>query len=350
MSAAPSNKPGSAARRPAARLLAAAFAVTVFAGCATGPNANPRDPLEPFNREVAKINEDFDKGILRPVAELYADYMPTPVQRAVENFFSNISDVYSAANNLLQGKPTRAAEDSMRVAMNTVLGIGGLIDIATPAGLPKYKEDFGQTLGVWGVPTGPYLVLPLFGPSTVRDTGGMLVDRQFDPTAYLYPVSLRNSLTGVRVVAGRAQLLGASNLLEQAALDKYSFLRDSYLQRRQYLVYDGNPPDGDEDADADAAPAPAEGEQPAAPSGPAAPSEPPAPTAPTVPAAPAAPAAPGELAPAQAPADAAAPAPAPAPAPQQQAPAGDLQPESQSLPVPPVEPMQRIMPGIIRIR
>lgn len=330
MSAAPSAYPGSAARRPAARLLAAVAAAAVLAGCATGPNANPRDPLEPFNREVAKINEDFDKGILRPIAEIYADYMPTPVQRAAENFFSNVSDVYSAANNLLQGKPTRAAEDSMRVAMNTVLGIGGLIDIATPAGLPKYKEDFGQTLGVWGVPQGPYLVLPLFGPSTVRDTGGMLVDRQFDPSAYLYPVSLRNSLTGVRIVSGRAQLLGASNLLEQAALDKYSFLRDSYLQRREYLVYDGNPPDSkDTDSEPAAPAAPAEGVQPAAPAEPA--------SAPAV-------------APADASAPAGAPASAPAAAPQQQRPSGDLQPESQSLPLPTVEPMQRIVPGVIRIR
>ncbi|TPQ25699.1 MlaA family lipoprotein, partial [Cupriavidus pinatubonensis] len=194
-----------------------------LAGCATGPTANPKDPLEPFNREVSRINEDFDKGVLRPVAQLYADYIPSPVQTAVDNFFSNVSDVYSAVNNLLQGKPSRAAEDTMRVAINTVLGIGGLIDIATPGGLPKYKEDFGQTLGVWGVPAGPYLVLPLFGPSTVRDTAGMLVDRQIDPSAYFYPVSLRNSLVGVRIVAGRAQLLGATNLLEQAALDKYAF-------------------------------------------------------------------------------------------------------------------------------
>ncbi|WP_411800543.1 MlaA family lipoprotein [Cupriavidus respiraculi] len=221
------------------------------AGCATGPNADPRDPLEPFNREVNKINEDFDKGILRPVAELYADFIPSPIRTAVGNAFSNVSDVYSALNNLLQGKPTRAAEDTMRVAMNTVLGIGGLIDIATPAGLPKYKEDFGQTLGVWGVPPGPFLILPLFGPSTVRDTAGMLVDRQADVSAYLHPVWLRNTLTGVRIVDGRARLLGASTLFEQAALDRYTFLRDSYLQRRQYQIYDGNPPDqqGDDQDD-----------------------------------------------------------------------------------------------------
>ncbi|MBP0639040.1 VacJ family lipoprotein [Cupriavidus sp. AcVe19-6a] len=332
MSAVPPGKPGRAARRPAAGLMAAAAAL--LAGCATGPTANPKDPLEPFNREVSKINEDFDKGILRPVAEVYADYMPTPVQRAVENFFSNVSDVYSAVNNLLQGKPTRAAEDSMRVAMNSVLGLGGLIDIATPAGLPKYKEDFGQTLGVWGVPPGPYLVLPLFGPSSVRDTGGMLVDRQFDPSAYLDPVSLRNSLVGVRIVAGRAQLLGASNLLEQAALDKYSFLRDSYLQRRQYLVYDGNPPDAEADSDeaAPAAPDASEGGKPEAPAVPQTPAQP---------------------APAAQPADASAPAAAPpadASTPAATPPKGDIQPEGQSLPVPPVEPMQRIVPGVIRIR
>jgi phospholipid-binding lipoprotein MlaA len=323
--------------------LAAAAATAVLAGCATGPTANPKDPLEPINREVSKINEDFDKAILRPVAQLYADYMPTPVQRGVENFFSNVSDVYSAANNLLQGKPSRAAEDTMRVAINTVLGLGGLIDIATPGGLPKYKEDFGQTLGVWGVPAGPYLVLPLFGPSTVRDTGGMLVDRQFDPSAYFYPVSLRNSLTGLRIVAGRAQMLGASNLLEQAALDKYSFLRDSYLQRRQYLIYDGNPPDGDEEPESapagPAAPVGTEGGKPAAPAAPATPA---APTAPATPATPAQPA------PAAAPADASAPAATPTQP--TQTPSGDLQPESQSLPVPAVEPMQRIMPGVIRIR
>ncbi|CAG9182813.1 VacJ family lipoprotein [Cupriavidus respiraculi] len=229
------------------RWFAASILALTVTGCATGPNADPRDPLEPFNREVNKINEDFDKGILRPVAELYADFIPSPIRTAVGNAFSNVSDVYSALNNLLQGKPTRAAEDTMRVAMNTVLGIGGLIDIATPAGLPKYKEDFGQTLGVWGVPPGPFLILPLFGPSTVRDTAGMLVDRQADVSAYLHPVWLRNTLTGVRIVDGRARLLGASTLFEQAALDRYTFLRDSYLQRRQYQIYDGNPPDQDGD-------------------------------------------------------------------------------------------------------
>lgn len=239
-------------RRAAARwrvgrngLLAASVA-WLAAGCATGPTANPKDPIEPFNREVFKVNDAVDRTVLRPVAQVYADYVPSPIRTAIDNAFSNVSDVYSAVNNLLQGKPTRAAEDTMRVAINSVLGIGGLIDIATPAGLPKYKEDFGQTLGVWGVPAGPYLVLPLFGPSTVRDTAGMLVDRQIDPSAYIDPVWLRNSLFGVRVVNTRASLLGATGLIEMAALDKYAFLRDAYLQRREYQIYDGNPPENDD--------------------------------------------------------------------------------------------------------
>lgn len=247
-------------RRPRApgQLCAAAFAALMLAGCATGPDANPKDPLEPLNRGVQTVNEQVDKYALKPVATVYADYVPSPVRTAVGNFFSNMSDVYSAANNLLQGKPSRAAEDTMRVAINSVLGIGGLIDIATPAGLPKYKEDFGQTLGVWGVPSGPYLVLPLFGPSTVRDTGGMLVDRLMDPSAYIYPVWARNTAAGVRIVDGRSQLMGASNLIEAAALDRYAFLRDSYMQRRQYLIYDGNPPsqdDQDQESASSASPA-----------------------------------------------------------------------------------------------
>ncbi|GAA0844170.1 MAG: ABC transporter [Cupriavidus sp.] len=229
------------------RLIAASGAALVLAGCATGPNANPADPLEPFNRGVSTFNDNLDKYALKPVAEGYQDYVPSPVRTAVGNFFSNVSDVYSAANNLLQGKPSRAAEDTMRVAINSVLGIGGLIDIATPAGLPKYKEDFGQTLGVWGMPSGPYLVLPLFGPSSVRDASGMVVDRFMDPTSYISPWYAGLSLSAVRVVDGRAQLLGASNLIEAAALDKYAFLRDSYLQRRQYLIHDGNPPSQDDD-------------------------------------------------------------------------------------------------------
>ncbi|WP_454765167.1 MlaA family lipoprotein [Cupriavidus campinensis] len=256
-----------------ARLAIAATAALLLAGCATGPDANPKDPLEPLNRGVNTVNEQVDKYALKPVAQVYTDYVPSPIRTAVGNFFSNMSDVYSAANNLLQGKPSRTAEDTMRVAINSVLGIGGLIDIATPAGLPKYKEDFGQTLGVWGVPSGPYLVLPLFGPSSVRDTGGMLVDRLMDPSAYIYPVWARNTAAGARIVDGRSQLLGASNLIEAAALDRYSFLRDSYMQRREYLIHDGNPPSEDEQEGAAPAPAPAPDENKPATEAPQAPKE-----------------------------------------------------------------------------
>ncbi len=256
------------------RLTAASVAALALAGCATGPNTNPADPLEPFNRGVSTFNDNLDKYALKPVAEGYETVVPLPLRTAVGNFFSNISDVYSAGNNLLQGKPTRAVEDTMRVAINSVLGIGGLIDIATPAGLPKYKEDFGQTLGVWGVPSGPYLVLPLFGPSSVRDASGMVVDRFMDPTTYIAPWYASLSVTTVRVIDGRAQLLGASNLLEAAALDKYAFLRDSYRQRREYLIHDGNLPSTDDDGQPQQKPdAPADdgGAAPATPAAPASP-------------------------------------------------------------------------------
>jgi phospholipid-binding lipoprotein MlaA len=224
------------------RVLAAAIALATLAACATGPNANPRDPLEPVNREIYRINEDLDAGVIKPIAQLYSDYVPSPVQTAVGNVFSNFSDMYSVVNNLLQAKPGRAAEDTMRVAINTVFGLGGLIDIATPAGLPKYKEDFGQTLGYWGLPSGPYIVLPLLGPSSVRDTVGIAVDMQFEPVAYFKSDALKYSTVGLFVIDKRSRLLGATSLLEAAALDKYSFMRDSYLQRRNYLVHDGNPP------------------------------------------------------------------------------------------------------------
>lgn len=230
--------------------LAVAAGTALLAGCATGPNANPADPIEPFNREVFRINEDFDKGVLKPVAQTYVDVVPSPARTAVPNFFSNAGDVYSAVNNLLQFKGTAALEDTMRVAINTVFGLGGLIDIASDAGLPKHKEDFGQTLGVWGVPAGPYIVWPLLGPSTVRDTAGFLVDWQLDPLTY-FDGTVTYSLAALRVVDVRASLLGASNVLEDAAVDKYTFMRDAYLQRRRYLIYDGNLPEDGEGAKAD---------------------------------------------------------------------------------------------------
>ncbi|MHA6880717.1 VacJ family lipoprotein [Ralstonia pseudosolanacearum] len=223
--------------------LGMAASAVLLAGCATGPNANPADPIEPFNREVFRINDDLDKGVLKPVAQTYVDVVPSPARTAVSNFFSNAGDVYSAVNNLLQLKGTAALEDTMRVAINTVLGLGGLIDIASDAGLPKHKEDFGQTLGVWGVPAGAYIVWPLLGPSTVRDTAGFLVDWQLDPLTYFNNSAVTYSLAALRVVDARAGLLGVGNVLEEAAVDKYTFMRDAYLQRRRYLIYDGNLPE-----------------------------------------------------------------------------------------------------------
>lgn len=212
-------------------------------GCATGPNANPKDPLEPWNRKVASFNDAVDKAVLKPVATAYQTATPSLVQKGVSNFFNNLTDVWSALNSLAQLKIGDAAENTMRFSFNTVFGFAGILDIASELGIKRHREDFGQTLGYWGVPAGPYLVLPLLGPSTVRDTAALPLDWKGDPLPYSDAIRERNSLYGLRIVDKRTQLLKASNLLEEAALDKYSFTRDAFLQRRQNEVYDGNPPE-----------------------------------------------------------------------------------------------------------
>lgn len=231
--------------RIASRLTLVALVLGLSA-CATVTNPNPKDPWESYNRPMHNFNSGLDDKLLKPVAQGYADFVPAPLREMVSNVFSNVGDVYSSVNNLLQGKPVRALEDFMRVAINTGLGLGGILDIATPGGLPKYKEDFGQTLGVWGVPSGPYLVLPLFGPSSARDGVGFVVDRAMSPISYLSPLALSAGVSSLAFVDTRANLLGATNLLGDIAFDQYSFVRDGYLQRRNYLVYDGDPPDEDE--------------------------------------------------------------------------------------------------------
>lgn len=208
------------------------------AACATGPDVNPSDPLEPMNRVVFAVNDKVDHYVAEPIAKGYQVVTPSPVRSAVSNFYGNLSDVGNIANNLLQGKCVEAAESLMRVAINSVLGIGGLIDIATPAGLQRHPQDFGLTLGVWGVPSGTYVVLPFFGPSTVRDGVGIYVNHWFAPVTYVDP-AWRNPLFGAGVVDARTNMLGATELLSQAALDKYSFVRDAYLQRRRYLLHSG---------------------------------------------------------------------------------------------------------------
>ena len=222
--------------RTSAVLAAGALAL---AGCATVTNPNPADPVEGFNRSMYSFNDTLDKAVLVPVAKGYRFTVPEPARDMVTNFFSNVGDVYNFANNLLQLEVTAAAQDLMRLTINTFFGVGGLFDFATPAGLPKHSQDFGVTLGKWGVPDGPYLVLPLLGPSTVRDTVGMAGNMFIDPTSYIKPDWVSYSLYGVRLVNTRANLLDASSLLEAAALDPYSFTRDAYLARRKFLIKGG---------------------------------------------------------------------------------------------------------------
>lgn len=214
------------AARWAALLLGAALAT----GCATGPNANPADPFEPYNRGMTRFNDNLDKAVLKPVATVYRDVMPRPVRTGVGNFFANLGDAWSFVNNLLQARGLEAYESLVRFSTNTVFGLGGLLDIASEAGIERHKQDFGLTLGRWGVPTGPYLVLPLLGPSTVRDTAALPVVG--DPVGYVNDVAVRNSLYGLRLVDKRASLLHATSVLDEAALDSYSFTRDVYLQLR----------------------------------------------------------------------------------------------------------------------
>lgn len=245
------QSPQSSPLSPRYRLAGALTAAALLAsGCATGPQANPDDPLEPMNRVVFKANDTLDEYVAVPLAKGYQKVTPEPARIAVSNFFSNFADVGNFVNNVLQGKGVEATETLMRVAINTVLGIGGLIDIATPAGLTKHSQDFGLTLGVWGVPAGPYLVLPVFGPSSFRDGVGVGASIYLDPAHYFDP-AWRNSMFGVNVVSTRANLLGATDLLSQAALDKYAFVRDAYRQRRQYLINSGSGklPSYDEDED-----------------------------------------------------------------------------------------------------
>ncbi|MFM0687725.1 MlaA family lipoprotein [Paraburkholderia strydomiana] len=207
-------------------------ATGLITGCATGPDRKPGDPFEPMNRAVFNFNDGLDRYVAVPVAKGYQKVTPQPLRTAVSNFFSNLGDLTNAANALLQLKITDATEDLVRFAFNSTFGLGGLLDWATPAGLPKHHQDFGLTLGHWGIPSGPYLVLPLFGPSTVRDSMGLVVDVKFNPLNYMEP-AVRNPLYVLQFVSVRSDLLGATDLLQQAALDKYSFVRDAYTQQRR---------------------------------------------------------------------------------------------------------------------
>jgi phospholipid-binding lipoprotein MlaA len=222
------------------------FSALVLVGCLLGgcaSSGNPRDPFEPVNRAVYSFNDGFDRAIAKPVAEGYKTAVPEIARTGVTNFFSNIEDVWILVNNLLQGKVDSALDDMARVLVNSTVGLFGLVDVASDLGISKHNEDFGQTLGHWGVASGPYVVLPFLGSSTVRDALSLgLVDMQGDIVRQLDHVPTRNTLLVTRLINTRANLLDASRIVEEAALDKYSFLRDAYLQRRQSLIYDGNPP------------------------------------------------------------------------------------------------------------
>lgn len=206
-----------------------------------------KDPLERLNRAVFVFNGVLDHFLIKPVAETYEAVVPKPVRTGVGNVLGNVSDAWSAVNLVLQGKPTRAAEMTMRVGINTVFGLGGLLDIATEAGLERQSEDFGQTLGRWGVPSGPYLVLPLFGPSTVRDAAAFTLDTAYTSAVFPSDAPQKWRWLGLRLTDARTDALPFTRMLDTVALDKYTFVRDAYLTRRRSLIYDGNPPPSEED-------------------------------------------------------------------------------------------------------
>ena len=252
----------------AAPPLAAMLALALHGACATVPPAGTAaqpaqqiDPWENWNRKVYAFNEAVDDAVLKPVATAYRDVVPQLVRTGIGNVLGNIYDVWSTANHLLQGKVQSGLDMGMRVLTNTVFGLAGLLDPASEMGLTRRPEDFGQTLGRWGLPNGPFLVLPLLGPSSVRDGAGLLVDRQLSPSTLPNTDAGRYGTTALEVVHTRATLLQTTRLLDEVALDKYAFIRDAYLARRRDALYDGAPPmeafedDFDDEAAAPAAPA-----------------------------------------------------------------------------------------------
>lgn len=228
-------------RSPAMRRACAIAAAALVAGCATGPSAKD-DPLEPMNRTLYEVHDAVDTAVVRPIAQAYVDVVPQPVRQSVSNVFNNIQDLFSGINGILQGKLDKAGDDFGRVVLNTGFGLGGIFDLASMMGIERGNEDFGQTFGVWGIPQGPYLFVPLFGPTTFRDGAGVALRFVWGPAQYLSDEALRWSLYGLTYIDLRADALSAGGIVETAALDRYTFIRNAYLQRRRYLVYDGKPP------------------------------------------------------------------------------------------------------------
>lgn len=225
-----------------------AFCVALaLGGCATTPTPSASDPLEPLNRAMFAAYEPVDREIMRPMIQAYVDHVPRFIRVPITNFFNNLDDLFSGINGLLQGKPDKAGHDFGRVIVNSSFGILGLIDFASEADIPKGGEDFGQTFGHWGIPQGPYLYIPFFGPTTVRDGTGWLVRLYLTPVNYINNWAVQDSLWVLGYVDARVQFLEAQQMAEKAALDPYTFVRRSYLQRREYLTYDGAPPRKDDD-------------------------------------------------------------------------------------------------------
>ena len=224
----------------------------LLAGCAaTQGQPHPQDPFESFNRSMYSFNDAVDTAVLKPVATVYRDVTPQLARDGVSNFFGNLGEVWSFVNNTLQGRVDGAYNSVVRFSVNSVFGIGGLFDVASEAGIQRHRQDFGQTLGRWGLNTGPYLVLPLLGPSTVRDTLALPVDWWGSPLGYLDDTGARNSLYGLQLVSKRERLLKTGDMLDSVALDRYSLVRDVFLRTRQGAAAqtsDGRLPDYDSDA------------------------------------------------------------------------------------------------------
>lgn len=223
------------------RVMAAALSALLLAGCASTDTGNNGDPHEALNRKFYNFNDSLDRNILEPVAKGYANVTPDPVREGVTNFFDNVSYLNTIANDLLQGKGGRFVEDSGRFLVNSTVGIGGLFDPATSMGLEQNNEDLGQTFGTWGANEGAYLTLPLMGPSSYRDLPAPVMAILLNPLTYLSaPVTIPAGV--VSAINARANLLDASRIRDQAALDPYTFVREAWRQRREYEIYDGNPP------------------------------------------------------------------------------------------------------------
>lgn len=226
-----------------ASALAAALCACTTIDAARGGPGQRLDPWEKWNRKVFNFNEDVDRAVLKPVATTYSDVVPQPIRRGVGNFFGNFADAWSAINNVLQGKISTGFEDATRVGANTLFGLFGVLDVASEMGLERHHEDFGQTLGRYGVGAGAYVVLPILGPSTVRDAAALPIDRLATPPAFFNGTRTQIGLTVLQIVNTRSSLLGATRVIDEIALDKYTFVRDAYLQRRRSLVFDGDVPE-----------------------------------------------------------------------------------------------------------